>query len=231
MFEVLPCSRRTRRLEPGRGVMAAAFHGLVIFGAIRATAGQAHVVPAPRPDTVRIEFWDDPVPQEPAPVERGGAQARFVPPPHDQLPPPPLTVPKGLPPIVDGPVLDPERVRRWIGAPGPSGPIAGDSTAPDRILAEAQVDEPAAALHQPAPRYPPVLQQTGIEGKVLLEFVIDTTGHPEPASLRVIESSNAGFDAAAEETVRRSLFRPAAVRGRPVRQLTRQAIAFRMARE
>jgi protein TonB len=132
--------------------------------------------------------------------------------------------------VIDGPALDPERVRRILGTPGLPGPVSGDSAGPDRIFAAAIVDEPAAALRQPAPRYPPALQQAGIEGRVLLEFVIDTTGHAEAASLRVIETSN-GFDAAAMEAVERSLFRPARVRGRPVRQLTRQAIAFRIGRE
>jgi protein TonB len=96
------------------------------------------------------------------------------------------------------------------------------------VLAAAQVDEPAVVLHQPSPRYPPVLQQAGIEGRVLLEFIIDTTGHMETESLRVLETSNPGFNAAAGETVRRSIFRPARVHGGAVRQRTIQSIAFRI---
>ena len=92
------------------------------------------------------------------------------------------------------------------------------------------VDEPAAIIRQPSPRYPPVLQQAGIEGRVLLEFIIDSTGHPEAGSLRVIERSAAGFDGAALETIERSLFRPARFRGRAVRQRTLQAIVFRVGR-
>lgn len=230
MFDVLPSSRRTGRLDPGRGVLAAALHGLLIFGAIRAGTARAPEEVRPMPDTIPIIFRA-PVLPAPAPVDRPGPGAEVVGPPDVPLPPPPLTVPTGLPPVIDGPALDPERVRRILGTPGLPGPVSGDSAGPDRIFAAAIVDEPAAALRQPAPRYPPVLQQAGIEGRVLLEFVIDTTGHAEAASLRVIESSNGGFDAAAMEAVERSLFRPARVRGRSVRQLTRQAIAFRIGRE
>ena len=90
------------------------------------------------------------------------------------------------------------------------------------------VDEPAVVVHQPSPRYPPALQQAGREGRVLVEFIIDTTGHLEGASLRVLESSHPGFEAAAGETIRRSVFRPAKVRGEPVRQRTIQAVTFRI---
>ena len=73
-----------------------------------------------------------------------------------------------------------------------------------------------------------MLQHAGIEGRVMVEFIIDTTGHMEAPSLRVLESSNPGFDLAAGGTVRRSVFRPARVHGSPVRQRTIQSIAFRI---
>ena len=58
--------------------------------------------------------------------------------------------------------------------------------------------------------------------------MIDTAGHPEPASIRVIERSREGFDAAALETIQHSLFRPARVRGGVVRQRTLQWVVFRI---
>jgi len=114
---------------------------------------------------------------------------------------------------------------------GAPGPTRVDSSGFGAVLAQAEVDQPAEAIHQPKPRYPPVLQHAGIEGRVLVEFIIDTVGHVEPTSLRVVESSNAGFEAAAGETLRRSVFRPARVQGRPVRQRAIQVVAFRITPE
>jgi protein TonB len=148
--------------------------------------------------------------------------------------PPPVDVPISIPPVTPGPPIDAAVLRHIlsvsVGTPG-SSPAGNDSTVVQGVRAASEVDEPAEVVHQPSPRYPPVLQQAGIEGRVLVEFIIDTAGHTEAASLRVLESSNPGFDAAASETVRHSIFRPARVHGSPVRQRTLQAIAFRIAPE
>ena len=135
-------------------------------------------------------------------------------------------VPSDLPPLTLGPALDPERLRRAVTG-GQSGPVAGHP-APARILGLGEIDVPAAAIHQPSPRYPPALQLAGLEGRVVMEFIIDTTGHLEPGSTKVLASTHRGFEAAARETLERSLFRPARLAGRAVRQRTLQAIAFRL---
>jgi len=70
-----------------------------------------------------------------------------------------------------------------------------------------------------------VLRAAGIEGRVVLQVVIDTLGRAERAAA-VVESSNRGFDAAALAYVRGALFRPGRVRGRAVRVLIRLPIAF-----
>ena len=79
-------------------------------------------------------------------------------------------------------------------------------------------------LAGPPPAYPERLRAAGIEGRVVLQVVIDTLGRAEPAA-RVVESANRGFDAAALAFVRGALFRPGRVRGRAVRVLIRVALA------
>jgi len=74
------------------------------------------------------------------------------------------------------------------------------------------------------------MRQAGMEGRVVVEVVIDTLGRAEPGSSRTVESSQRAFDAAALTYVRRALFRPARVMGRPVRVLIRLPIEFRIAR-
>jgi len=77
----------------------------------------------------------------------------------------------------------------------------------------------------PPPAYPELLRAAGIEGRVVLQVVIDTLGRAEPAA-RVFESSNPGFDGAALACVRGARFRPGRVGGRAVRVLIRLPIAF-----
>jgi hypothetical protein len=52
----------------------------------------------------------------------------------------------------------------------------------------------------------------------------------EPGSLRIISATHAGFEESARKTILETLFRPARVRGRPVRQWAEQAIVYRIRR-
>lgn len=83
-------------------------------------------------------------------------------------------------------------------------------------------------LSQPAPAYPPILRAAGIAGRVVVEFVVDTTGMVEPMSLRVVEASNRGFERSAREAALGARFTPARAQGRRVRQLVRQGVSFRI---
>jgi TonB family protein len=55
-----------------------------------------------------------------------------------------------------------------------------------------------------------------------LEFVVDTLGSVEPASIRVLASTRRDFESSAAEAVRRCRFEPARIGNGPVRQLVRQ---------
>ena len=223
MLDVLSASAVASRLTPGRFLLVAGFHGMLLAAAVRPVARTV----AARERQIVL---DPLVPIAPA-AHPAAAEARSGEGSIAAIPRLPFDAPlSGVSapdlPLLAGPSLDPVTLRRLV--PGAGGEPLGSGGAGDAVLAAAEVDEPATVIQQPAPRYPPVLQQAGLEGRVLLEFVIDSTGHVEPGSLRVLERSRPGFDAAAEETILRSLFRPARVRGRAVRQRTLQAIAFRI---
>ncbi len=110
------------------------------------------------------------------------------------------------------------KVEGWSGEPGP-GAIYEATTNDERFA-------PAVVVFQPAPRYPAPLQTLGLEGRTVIEFVIDTTGHVEPGSVRSLESTHPAFEQAAREVMVKSVFHPARLSGHPVRQLTRQAVRF-----
>ena len=82
-------------------------------------------------------------------------------------------------------------------------------------------------LSGPRLQYPELLRRAGIEGRVIVQATIDTTGRAEPASVKVIESAHAGFNESAASWVRQALFRPARVNGQAVRALMKIPIDFK----
>jgi periplasmic protein TonB len=227
VLETLTLSAPSRQLQAGRPLLAAILHGVVLLAAAYATAARSE--PAHARGVELVPFYDLSSHEVAAiAAERGaGVEARIPAGSVARFEVVGSEITAAIPAVSLGPGLPGASVLR----PGfwESGrSTGGDSTTAGGILRVEEVDEPAAIIRQPSPRYPSALQHAGLEGRVLLEFVIDTTGHPEPASLRVVERSMAGFDRAALETIQRSLFRPARVRGVPVRQRTLQAIVFRL---
>jgi len=100
----------------------------------------------------------------------------------------------------------------------------------DDVLTDSMVDERPVFLSGPPLEYPQLLRQAGIQGRVLVRAVIDTTGRAEPASVQVVESPHPGFDQAARDFVLRTRFRPARVHRRAVRWLITFPVNFRTGR-
>lgn len=167
-----------------------------------------------------------------APVAAPPSPAPSVPPGVWRMPPVPGVVPLTLPPLVpaaapDWPTAAPEVM------PGMPGPVAAPP--PSALRPEAPMDiqvveELPVLLSHPAPRYPDLLRQAGIEGRVVVEAVIDTTGRAERAGLRVVSSSHALFAPEASALVLGSLYRPARFGGRPVRVRILVPVAFALRR-
>jgi TonB family protein len=80
------------------------------------------------------------------------------------------------------------------------------------------------------PAYPDSLRAQGIEGRVTVQVVVDTSGRVEPGSAVVVQSPNAGFNQAALAFVYTAHFRPATRRGHPVRAVVEVPIDFKLDR-
>jgi TonB family protein len=98
---------------------------------------------------------------------------------------------------------------------------------PEEVLTESTVDERPVFLSGPSLQYPNLLRQAGIQGRVLVRAIIDTTGRAEPASVQVVESPHPGFDQAARNAVLQARFRGGRVRGRAVRVMIEFPVTFR----
>ena len=231
MFENLLESKPKASRTFGQTVMSVLVHGLIIFGAVKATQGVAETIKNRPVDTTMV-FLKPPPPPPPPPDQ----------PPPDVIvsanPPPkgfqtvvaPTDIPKDIPPIdLNEKPFDPKDftgkgVEGGIstGVVGGTGPVTGE------VFLEAQLDDPVQPISIPTPRYPPVLQSAGIAGAVDLQYVVDTTGHAEPNSFKVLKTTHPAFVEPAQEAIRKGVFKPAKFKGQPVRQLVQQRISFKV---
>lgn len=230
MFENLIESKPKKSRTWGQAIMSVVVHGVVIFLAVQATAGAAEVIDKIMADTT-FTFLKPPEPPPPPPPEEVPPDAIVTanPPPQGfQTIMPPDKIPTTIPPVNLNEKFNPEDFSgRGVaggiaaGVIGGTGPVLQEET-----YLQEQVDDPVRPISQPQPRYPPVLQQAGITGRVEMQFVVDTTGHAEPGSFKILRSSNKAFEEPAREAIMKSVFRPARIRGQAVRQLVQQAMAF-----
>jgi TonB family protein len=77
--------------------------------------------------------------------------------------------------------------------------------------------------------YPPEMFVAGIEGEVLLQGLVDSTGHVDPASVRVLRASNTAFEVPAIAMLRGTRFRPAQRNGQATTALIEVPISFELA--
>ncbi len=114
------------------------------------------------------------------------------------------------------------------GVEGGTGPVVTDQPYMEAVVEE----RPENIQGTCALRYPDVLRQAGIEGRIMIEFVIDTLGRAERGSLRII--SNGGqqlFEAPARDAVLNSCrYRPGRIQGRAVRVRVQQPVNFTISR-
>lgn len=86
-------------------------------------------------------------------------------------------------------------------------------------------------INCPPPQYPRNLQDQGVQGRVLLEFLIGTDGQVDPTSVRVVERTHDGFAPAAVTAIRGCRFQPGRVAGAAVRVLVRMPVVFAVIRD
>lgn len=226
MFAFLPVSAGTggQRSWPSR-VLSLAVHAALIAVAVRfSEAGEAPPRETIAETTIVIDgrVPDDPGrPPAPAPLD-GPAPLWSI-----QLP---VDVPNTIPPVSD-PLVDP--------VPGPvvsSFPPGTDSLRltppnPGTWIGTAPIDarvadEAPRLIDHPPVRYPEIMRQAGIEARVMVEAVLDTLGHAEPSSLRVVHSGGTAFDDEARAVVAGSRYRAARLAGRAVRVRIQVPVSF-----
>ncbi len=222
MFDVLIESKKssqTGRLA-GTSVASIIFHTLVIGGAVWATLSAGQTDDSLKVDTAMVYINpEQKQPDQPPPpqldVQFKGFQTVVA----------PTDIPTNIPPVNLQEHFDPKDFT-GVGVEGGVG--NGIVPSGDAVLSVDVVQEKPERLAGPVPVYPPLLQQAGIEGVVMVQAIIDTMGRVEPNSLKVTQTANPGFNESAKQTVLKSLFRPARVYGKAVRVLIQIPINYNL---
>jgi periplasmic protein TonB len=209
--------------EPRMRAVAGAFvlHLGIVIAAVRATAAGPAVAAVVR-DTIHLEM------SFPPPQPR-----RWPLPPDARRPVPAPPLPRDLPPGV--PLLDLTRFKsdfprfdpRILSAAAPVQDLLSprlDRTA--SVYSVTEVDQLPELLGGLSPAYPEALRRTGMNGAVVLEYVVSASGRVEPGSVRVVRSTHPAFSAAAADALLNARFKPAHRSGQAVPVLVQQTIRF-----
>ncbi len=98
----------------------------------------------------------------------------------------------------------------------------------NKVFKEFEVESPAEKIGGPSPAYPDVLRSSGIEGEVMVQFVVNENGRYEPGTLKVLQSTNSAFTAAVKAVLPQMRFSAARVGGQKVQQLVQIPFEFHL---
>lgn len=197
---------------------------------------------------------EEPKPEEPKPEPKPPAPVKTAPPkapeaPRVEAPAPPkgfqvvqapVNIPISIPKVDLSAAVTNEADFSGKGVAGGSskGVAGGTGDADSKGTAaglsnqpyfEFQVEEAASPSGgNAAPEYPSSMRQSGVTGRVVVQFVVAANGRVEPGSIKVLESTNPAFAAAVREVLPRHRFSPAKIGGRAVRQIVQQPFVFRL---
>ena len=233
MLDTLLESKSHRSRGKGTALVSAAFHATVILGAVYATASGASAHDAPEPP-VRVHWVT--APPSTVPVAR---QTHRTSAPTSPVAPVvrlrvQVNIPVTLPPIdLNRPVVDPSDFvsSAHSGGDSPSAPSNGTGGAGGVPAYDAtQVDSPVSMLGTFRPDYPAALRSSGVEGQVVVQFVVTESGRVDRESVKVISASNDLFASSVASALGRMRFTPARIGTHAVAQLVQQLFVFRLDR-
>lgn len=238
MFKVLTGETKRRVISPATITASVAAHLLLVGGAVYAAGGETVENDTSQADTLVIWRADDTPPPPPPPALQQPtppAQAQ----PDEQVQAPPqgnqeeLQQPDKVPTGIDQEAPDVKPVdltqHTGVGSPGEiAGPPAGEvkppagtgdtgtGAYPMELVEERPVLERTGLARILERNYPSILRDSRVNGRVIIELVVDEDGVPVPGSARVIEASHPAFGEATLRVVDRFRFRPAKINRTPV---------------
>ena len=233
MFDNLIESQAKKQKRAGGTVVSTIFHAIVITAAVMGTLHAKEELEKPRAE--KVEFVQ--------------VKKDEPPPPKEVVKPPPEVVMKAPPPkgfqVLTAPIKIPDVLpdidlskkvtnEEDFSGKGVAGGIAKGvvgGTAPvaneNQTYFEFQVEKQVSPFPgNPSPRYPDMLRSANVEGEVLAQFVVDTTGRADMSQFKVLKSTHDLFTNAVRASLPNMKFYPAEVGGKKVKQLVQMPFQF-----
>jgi periplasmic protein TonB len=209
-------------------------HVVLIGGAVYGTLQAKEAIEKPKAEKVEfVEMKKDEPPPPEKPPEPPPEVVTAPPPPKGfQVLTAPIKIPDVLPDIdLSKKVTDEADFSGKGVAGGIAKGVVGGTPVADQTYFEFQVEKQVAAAPGNAPpRYPDMLRSANVEGEVLAQFVVDTTGRVEMSQLKILKSSHELFTNSVRQHLQNAKYYPAEIGGRKVKQLVQQPFNFGLTR-
>jgi protein TonB len=238
MFDNLIESQAKKQKRAGGTFMSAVIHAAVISAAVYATAHATDALDKPKAE--KVEFVtvkkDEPPPPKETPKPPPPDVVMKAPPPKGfQVLTAPIKIPDVLPDIDLSKSVTREEDFTGKGvAGGTAKGIVGGTPQPvndNQTYFEFQVEKQVAVQpDNPRPRYPDMLRSSNVEGEVLAQFVVDTTGRADMSQFKVLKSTHDMFTNSVKAVLPNMKFYPAEVGGRKVKQLVQMPFQFNLSK-
>jgi len=234
MFNQLIESKAKKQRMAGGTVFSVVLHTVLIGGAVYATAAAGNKDEKTKAEKIQfVEMKKEPVPEKKAPEPPKEVIVKPPPPKGFQVLRAPVKIDIKIPEIDLSKAITNESDFSGKGVKGGtgSGVVGGTGPVTNQTYFEFQVEKPAEMLPEsPKPKYPSVLESSGIAGEVQAQFVVNTQGKADLDQFKVLKSSNELFTQAVKNVLPRMKFSPAMIGGKPVNQLVQQSFQFAVPR-
>jgi protein TonB len=204
-----------------------------IYGTLQAKE-QLEKPKAEKVEFVEMKKKDDPPPPKEEPKPPPPDVVVKAPPPKGfQVLTAPIKIPDVLPDIdLSKKVTNEEDFTGKGVAGGIAKGVVGGTPQPvneNQTYFEFQVEKQVSSYPGNAgPRYPDMLRSANVEGEVLAQFVVDTTGRADMREFKVLKSTHDLFTNAVRSALPNMKFYPAEVGGRKVKQLVQMPFQFNL---
>ncbi len=233
MFNQLLESKAKKQKMAGGTVFSIVLHTVLISAAVYATARAGAKDEKAKAEKIQfVEMKKEPpkVPDKPPPPKE--VVVKPPPPKGFQVLRAPVRIDIKIPEIDLSKAITNENDFSGKGVKGGTGTgVVGGIANTNQTYFEFQVEKPAEMLAEsPKPKYPSVLESSGIAGEVQAQFVVASSGKADMDSFKVLKSTNELFTQAVKNVLPRMKFSPAMIGGKPVNQLVQQSFQFAVPR-
>jgi protein TonB len=209
-------------------VISVLVHAVIITGAVIGTLQAKEAFEKPREE--KVDFIDMKKDEPPPPDKQEAPPPEVIaapPPPKGfQVLTAPIKIPDVLPEIDLSKKVTDEADFSGKGVVGGIAKGVGNGPA-DQTYFEFQVEKQVSSVPGTVNlRYPDMLRSANVEGEVLVQFVVDTTGRADLSQFKVLKTSHELFTNSVKNALSQMRFYPAEIGGRKVKQLVQQPFNF-----